>query len=238
MSAQLVIKTRRPYRALAFRLLLLLAFAFAAYLVYEYGRFRGGFNQISAAQERRELQGRIDALTNENSQLRDRIALLETSHDIDQEAFAQVEQSIDELQARMLEQRKELNLYRGIVSPEEGVSGLRVQDLDVEARLEDSHYRLKLVLVQALKHDQRVNGVVNLSVDGAENGRSVSYAMADITVDHAEDLRFSFRYFQDFEKDLVLPDNFEPERINVEIQPSGRPAESIRQSFDWSAKAG
>lgn len=238
MSAQLVIKTRRPYRTLAFRALLLLAFAFAAYLMYEYGRFRGGFNQIEAMQERRTLQGQIDALAGENAALRDRIALLETSHDIDKEAAAQMERSIAELHARMLEQRKELSLYRGIVSPEDGVEGLRVQDLDVEPRLEESHYRLKLVLIQALKHDQRVAGVVNLSVDGAENGRSVSYPMSDITADRAEDLRFSFRYFQDFEKDLVLPDDFEPERINVEILPNGRSADSIRQSFDWSAKAG
>lgn len=238
MSAQLVIKTRRPYRALAFRVLLLIAFAFLAYLIYEYGRFRGGFDQIAATQERRTFEGHIDVLADENAALRDKIALLETSHDIDREAYAQMDQSMGELQTRMLEQRKELSLYRGIVSPEGGVEGLRVQDLDVEQRLEDSHYRLKLVLVQALKHDQRVAGVVNLSVDGAENGRSVSYAMADITADHAEDLQFSFRYFQDFEKDLVLPDNFEPERINVEIRPNGRTAESITQSFDWSAKAG
>ncbi|MBA3563519.1 MAG: hypothetical protein H0W33_05855 [Gammaproteobacteria bacterium] len=238
MSSRLVVKTHRPWRALAFRALSVLTFAFAAYLTYEYGRFKGGFDRIATAHESRALEARIGDLEGMNATLRDEIALLQTSRDIDRESYSQVARTVGELQAQILEQRKELALYRGIVSPDEGAAGLRVQELDVAQRLEDSHYRLKLVLVQALKHDRRVSGVVNLSVDGAENGRSVSYAMADITPDGARDLRFSFRYFQDFEKDLVLPDDFEPERINVEIRPSDRSAESITQSFDWTAKAG
>ncbi|HUO82333.1 MAG TPA: DUF6776 family protein [Gammaproteobacteria bacterium] len=238
MRSRLVVKPHRPYRALIFRGLLLLAFSVAAWLIFEYGRFRGGFDRLDAAHQQRELSERIDALEKQNTALRGELALIETSRDVDREAYAQVEKNLGVLQAQILEQRKELRLYRGIVSPADGAAGLRVQEIGVTPRSGNAHFTLRLVLVQQLKHDRRVSGVVDLSLDGAQRGRTVTYAMTDITPDKTRDIRFSFKYFQDFEEDLVLPDDFLPERIHVEIRPDGRSAESIRQSFDWGAIAG
>lgn len=238
MGSRLVVKTHRPYRSLTYRVLLLLAFSVVAGMIFEYGRFRGGFDRLAAAREQRELGERIGALEKKNAALRSELTILSTSRDVDREAYAQVERNLSDLQAKILDQRKELELYRGIVSPAEGMAGLRVQEINVMPRSGAAHFTLRLVLVQELKRDQRVSGVVDVSLDGAEHGRAVTYAMADITPDETHDIRFSFKYFQDFEQDLVLPDAFRPERIRVEIKPDGRSSESIRQSFDWSSAAG
>jgi len=45
---------------------------------------------------------------------------------------------------------------------------------------------------------------------------------------------FSFRYFQDFDRQLVLPDGFTPERITVEVRSKTRSISSIEESFDWA----
>jgi hypothetical protein len=238
VASRLVVKTHRPYRALLFRGLLLLAFSAAGWLIFEYGRLRGGYDRLEAAHQQRELRERIDVLEKRNASLRGELVLVETSRDVDREAYAQVEQNLGELQAQILEQRKELGLYRGIVSPADGSAGLRVQEIDVIPRADAAHFTLRLVLVQQLKPDQRVSGVVGLTLDGAEQGRTVTYPMTDLTPDKIRDIRFSFKYFQDFEQELVLPEGFRPERVHVEIQPDGRSAERIRQSFEWSAIAG
>jgi hypothetical protein len=44
---------------------------------------------------------------------------------------------------------------------------------------------------------------------------------------------FSFRYFQDFERRLLLPDGFTPERITIEVRSKTRSISSIEESFDW-----
>ena len=47
----------------------------------------------------------------------------------------------------------------------------------------------------------------------------------------AGDVPFSFRYFQSIERELTLPDGFEPSAINVEVKSSRQTP--VRQSFPW-----
>ncbi len=216
---------------------LAVAGAVVGYLLFEYGQYRGGFNQEQATREAQELNSQIMALQGENDRLRERIAVLETSLQVDHEAYNQVEETLASLQAEIQEQREELAFYRGIVSPPDGKTGLHIQELALRPGAQDSFYRLRLVLVQASKHDRRISGVVSLTVDGARNGLPVSYGLAELAPAQGdESLDFSFRYFQDIERDLVLPADFIPDRINVEVSPRGRGAKIIRQSYDWAVK--
>jgi len=44
---------------------------------------------------------------------------------------------------------------------------------------------------------------------------------------------FAFRYFQDFDRQLILPVGFSPERINIEVRSRTKSIASIKQSFLW-----
>ena len=239
-NPRLIVKSHRPSRVWAFRGLLAAGVVIAAYLIYEFGRMDGGFRTVAAASEESVLKARILDLEQRNSALRDRIALVETSRDIDEEAYKQVEYRLTELQAQILKQREELEFYRGIVSPADGASGLKIQEFRIVSGAEDSLYRLRLVLVQAMKHDRRVSGVVNVSVDGARDGQPVRLTLAELTPTEGDSgaLAYSFRYFQNFEHDVVLPEGFLPDRVNIEISPKGRSARTIRQSYDWAVNTG
>ena len=215
---------------------LALAVVVSGYMLYEYGQYRGGFNQQAAEAEAQSLNARIATLNAENDRLRQRIAVLETSLQVDHEAYEKVEETLADLQGEIQAQREELAFYRGIVSPPDGATGLQIRDFELSAGPQASLYRVRLVLVQASRHDRRVSGVVSLSVDGAEDGLPVSYALADLAPGANEPLGFSFRYFQDLERDLVLPQGFVPDRVNVEVSTRGRRAKVIRRSFDWTAQ--
>ncbi len=239
-NPRLIVTSHRPSRLWALRVLLAVGVILAAYLIYEFGRMDGGFRTVAAASEESVLKARIMDLEQRNAALRDRIALVETSRDIDGEAYKQVEHRLTELQAQILEQREELEFYRGIVSPADGASGLKIQEFRIFSGAEDSLYRLHLVLVQAMKHDRRVSGVVKVSVDGARDGQPVRLTLAELTPTEGGTgtLAYSFRYFQDFEHDVMLPEGFLPDRVNIEISPKGRSARTIRQSYDWAVNTG
>ena len=49
---------------------------------------------------------------------------------------------------------------------------------------------------------------------------------------------FSFRYFQDFNRQFVLPDGFEPERITVEVESRTKSIDSIEESYAWHSSLG
>jgi hypothetical protein len=214
-----------------------LVLAGVAYLAFELGRVRGGYSFIDAAELRAGLVDEIQTLQSDNEGLRRKVAVLETARGVDREAYDQVEANLDDLQARIQAQEEALAFYRGIVAPEDGAAGLRVQALelfpvDLEASV---RFRLHLVLVQAVKHDRRVSGVVNLIVAGERDGASISYPLSELTSDEAfEKLVFSFRYFQDFQTELTLPDNFRPRQVEVELRPSGRGAKPVDRVFDWA----
>jgi cell division protein FtsB len=226
-------------RLWATRAVLLVLVVFGGYLVYEFGRIQAGYDVVDAAGERSAYEQRIDGLEDEISTLKEQIALLETHRDIDREAYKEVEASLTELQAKIQEQRDAIAFYRGIVSPADGNKGLRVQDLKLTRGKNEREYNIRLVLVQALKHDRKVSGNVNLTIEGDLDGVEKTLSYAELLPDEAEAVwAFSFRYFQDFNRQVVLPDGFTPQRVNVEVQSKTRSISSIEESFAWATSQG
>ena len=235
-KAQLIARPSSRSRGYLLMGFALVVFVAAAYLLFELGRMRAGYSIVDAGETRNELSEQIRQLTELNDQLRQRIAVLETSREVDKEAYRQVDENLAELQAQIQNQEEELKFYRGIVSPEDGQAGLRIQELELYPRDAESSQRfmMRLVLVQAIKHDRRVTGVVNLAVEGQRDGEDVSYPLADLAADDSSGLAFSFRYFQDFQKELVLPIGFKPDRVQVELRPKGRGVKPVERVFDWA----
>ena len=204
------------------------------YLIFEFGRIRAGYDIVEAANISQVYEDRISQLDKEIINLKQEVAILETNRDVDRESYKAVEVQLTALQAKIQEQRDAIAFYRGIVSPTDGNAGLRVQDLKVTRGKVEREFSVRLVLVQAMKHDRKVSGDVILTVVGDQNGVETSYPLAQLVSDEEEKAwAFSFRYFQNFDRQLVLPDGFTPERITVEVRSRTRSISSIEESFAW-----
>ena len=211
----------------------------SAYLVFELGRIKAGYDIVEAANHRQALNDIIEELEEEVAELKQEVALLETHRDIDREAYKEVESSLSSLQAKIVEQRDALAFYRGIVSPADGKPGLRVQDLTLTRGEEERQFNVRLVLVQSMQHDRKVSGDVRMSVQGSQDGADKSYELAELLPDDADsDWPFSFRYFQNFNRQLLLPNGFTPRLIRVEVRSKTRSIADIEASFDWVTAQG
>lgn len=211
----------------------------AAYLAFEFGRIRAGYDVISAAQARGELEDRIEALEKDKLALNEQIALLETHRNIDREAYAEVEKSLEKLQVKIQEQQDAIAFYRGIVSPADGNSGLRVQDFRLTRGQQEREYNIRLVLVQAMKHDRKVTGDVSLSIAGLQDGEQRSYDYRELLPENGDaKWAFSFRYFQGFDRQVILPDGFEPDRVTLQVESRTKSIDSIEQSYAWLSSQG
>lgn len=217
----------------------LLLIAVSGYLIFEFGRISAGYDIVDVANERQAFEERIMALDDQIVALKQDVALLETHREIDRAAYKEVEASLMSLQAKIQEQRDAIAFYRGIVSPADGKSGLRVQDLKVTRGNAEREFNLRLVLVQAMQHDRKVSGDVALSVEGSQDGVDTVYTLKQLIPVEAEQAwPYSFRYFQDFDRQLVLPDGFTPERIRVEVRSKTRSIQSIEESYAWATSQG
>ena len=210
--------------------------AAGAYLCFELGRYEAGYSLLDQRHERESYEERLRNEQAENEQLRRKIAILQTSGEIDKETYSQVEATLADLQSRIQSQEEELVFYRGIVSPQDGVPGLRIQNLEIIPTDQERRYSLRLTLVQAIIHNRRVSGVVKLQIGGTSDGQMATYDIGDLApADSGYDMSYRFRYFQGLEAEFELPVGFEPQRVEVEIVPSETRADHVSDSFDWSA---
>lgn len=231
---QLVVRSHRPLRLRLFVAAAVLLLGLSGWGLYEAGRIEGGYNQFSAKARFNELEKQVRDLEAKNGLLRNEVALLETSRQVDRKAYEDVDASLADLQSQIQAQREELVFYRGIVSPEDGRSGLQVQELEIIATERERGYRLSLVLIRAIKHDRRVNGVVDFQVEGDLDGEVRTLAMTELAPTE-DPLEFNFRYFQDFEREIVLPQGFAPRRVHIEVTPRTKGVAAVSRTFDWVA---
>ncbi len=231
-----IVRPRSLWRVRLFMAMALAATLLSGWGLFEYGRYRGGFDAAAVAEERREFQNTSAAHIAENSQLREQMAVLKRTRDIEKEAYRGLEGTVADLQDELLKIKQELAFYRGIVSPRDGQEGLKLQNFELMAGPSAERWRYKLVLTQVRKNDNVAKGAVRMELEGAMNGKPAKLELSDVDSKDRKALAFRFRYFQDFEGDLELPEGFEPRRVLIVIDPSSKGYKRFERTFDWPAE--
>lgn len=226
----------RGKSGLALRAAVLVAAVAGLYLTFELGRIQADYNIVDVVSERRAYKSQIRELERKVRSLQEEVSLLETHRDIDREAYTEVEASLTDLQRKIHEQREAIAFYRGIISPTDGGPGLRVQELKVSKGEDERLYHVNLVLVQVMQHDRSVKGEVEFSLEGAQDGVATTYTLAQLVPEDEDGgWPFSFRYFQNLDRRVILPDGFTPEKVNIEVRSETKSVASVSQSFLWQS---
>jgi hypothetical protein len=233
---RMVVRYHAPWRRRAMLVGAVVGAFVLLYGTYEFGRFDGGYNVVAMAQERRDRAAEIDVLKEENAALHTKVTGAETARSVEHQSYADVERTLGDLQAQVQKQRDELAFYRGIVSPEDGVGGLRIQRMDVLPDAGAGRYKLRLVLMQSMRQDAVIAGSVKIELEGSRNKQPVRLTLAEVggQTREAGDVAFSFRYFQNIEQDIALPADFEPTAIDVEVKSTRQ--QPLHQSFPWAVR--
>jgi hypothetical protein len=230
-TGELVVKPRLSSRT---KLLLvggvLTTVVAAAGWIYNYGLSMAGFERSSAAQEQQKLHEEIRQRATENQELHESLAHAQRSVQMNETAFQELDRSLKASAQEIVKLREELNFYRNIISPVDKKGGLRIQNLYIEPTTGAANqYRYKLVLIQALKHEQTINGSASFEISGVQGGQD-----STISIPGAGDrtIKVNFKYFQDIEGQFELPKNFKPRRIKVNVIPTSG-AQAVEESYAW-----
>ena len=231
-----VVRYRPPWKS---RLLFIGGGVGAALLMfgmYELGRYEGGYSKLAEIQRRREQIAQVAALQEANEKLRADVAAVELARSVDRKAYTEVEKNLQDLQAQVLKHREELAFYRGIVSPENGIGGLKVQGFQIAATGADNRFQLRMVLVQSMSQDAVASGSAKIEIEGILSGEPVQLALSEVGGSTRADglVPFQFRYFQNIEQDISLPADFEPRGVTVEVR-LGKQA-PVRESYPWQVQ--
>ncbi len=200
--------------------------------IFEFGRYRAGFDTLASSDALTTLQLQIVELEQQESKLRELNAVLERSGQIERQAYKQLEGAVTGLQDEILELKEELAFYRGIVSPKDANKGLKLQDFELSNGTLPRHYHFKVVLTQVLNNGTVARGNLRFEVAGLYKGEQKSYTLEQIS-DSKSGPEFRFKYFQILEGDFILPEEFEPIKVNLTVKPKSKAHKKLTQAFDW-----
>lgn len=230
----LVVKAYHPWRSRLVAALLLVVVALLAWALFEYGRFSAGYDSIKAREEHQALQKLTDKLQDQISTLREENAVLERDAQIKHKAYDELDTTLKVLQGEILELKEELAFYRGIVSPRDAARGLHLQRFKVEPNGKPRGFRYKVILTQVLKEDRTARGRLLLDIEGLQSNETKVLGLQDVTEKRIKELEFNFRYFQNMEGDIQLPQGFKPQRVTIKLIPRNRSSQdAVEKTFDW-----
>jgi hypothetical protein len=236
-GAPLVVRQRAPALRRALLAGAILVALFALYVFYELGRYNAGYDRQAVALQRTALEVRIEHLETDNRELRTRLAEEDTVRAGRAREQAEVARAMGDLQAQVARQSQELAFYRGVVAQNANTLGVKIEQLRITAGQRPATFIVHMSLVRSGRADNAVSGAVHLSLDGSYDGHARSLDLAALSGGQLRELRYNFRYLQNFDQELALPLAFKPEQLVVEVQSGRHDVAPLSQTFLWTVEA-
>jgi hypothetical protein len=236
-AAPLVVRPRPRVLSIALLSAAVLIGLFAFYVTYELGRYDAGYDRQAVALKRTELQVEIEHLETENRQMRTKLAELDTIRVGRAHEQAEVARAMGDLQAQVARQSQELAFYRGVVAQGAAPLGVKIESLHITAGSRPATFIVHLSLVRSGRADSAAAGTVAFTLDGTSDGAAKALDLPALTADKVHELRYNFRYLQNFEQEIMVPLAFKPDQLSVEVQASRHDIAPLAQTFLWNVEA-
>lgn len=232
---RMVVVPHRPRRRVLFTAAVLLGVLASALGGWAYGYYKTMLSQETIQADRAELLADLQTVQTENAELKRQIAILDRSSMMDQRATEEVQSTIRTLRERVAQLEEDIVFYRQVVSEEIEDTGLVIGQFDISATAQAGRFRYKLVMRQEdADGDTFLLGHVNINIVGQQDNEQVVYSLRDVSSDEDElDIRLRFKFFQNIEGVLELPEGFTPDRIQIAAASTEPVVKTLNQDFSW-----
>ncbi len=204
---------------------------------YWHGISKSQQAQSAANAELVELRQQLKTAKSTVSSNNQRVAMLEKGGEVDRKATEGMRQTIVDLRGQIAVLQEEVAFYKGLMAPASRKQGLRIQKVDIQTALEDKRYRYKVMLTQVGSNQTYISGLAAVNVVGVTAGKQVTYPIRDLDSEVQDyGIKFRFRYFQEIAGEMVLPEGFVPENIEVVLQSKGAKAARVETTFPWPSQ--
>jgi hypothetical protein len=210
--------------------LLLVAWLGSLWAVFELSRWLAVPAHAALAAEHQRVNVRLGEALSALDEERRRAAVHSRSDQISRAANLELQQSLREREEEIAALRSDVAFYERLVGGSAQRKGLAVHALAL-APGSGGDVQYSLTLTQTLKRSGLTAGEVTLEVEGITAGKltTLDWPALRQGSDSAPQ-GFSFRYFQQLEGSIMLPDNFAPQRVRVLVVVDGNRVDRV---FPW-----
>lgn len=237
-SKHVIVKHHHPLKKSLSYFALVMALLASGWWLFEHGRSRAGFDSVQASDERDRLISRIEQLKDDIATLRAQKVIQQRAREIDRYAYDKVDSALKQQQNELLGLKGEVLFYRGIVGSSDQIRGLQILSFLLEENGGGGNFRYRLILNQLEKSNRVIKGRVQLTLIGLQGDLRVELSHAKLSKKENKGELFRFKYFQEIDGDIILPEGFVPLRIEVKARSSGKKPKSIERIYSWSELMG
>ena len=170
--------------------------------------------------------------------LRDQITQLRQQSEVDQQTLNELREFMADQASELVELRQTLVFYRDVVAPEEGETAIILRQPSVQASTEPRQWQLHTVVHRGEGKDRQYRGELRLTMEGKLDG--VPHTLELFTVDSGTKtgvFPLRFRYLQNIQAVISLPDTFVPETIESVVTLTKPVKDTVRRSDPWDSLA-
>jgi hypothetical protein len=186
-----------------------------------------------------ELMAQVDFLSRELATVselyergRARQTVLEREREIIRKANRLLREEESQRQGELNELQAELDFYRRLAGTGGEQAGLAVYEAEIGVTDSPRVFQFILTLTQNIRRASVISGILKLDVEGTLGHRPVTLEWSQLADDSKPEPSFQFKYFQQLEGYLTLPENFHPIRLLVTLEIENKRKPVIR-AFDW-----
>lgn len=178
------------------------------------------------------LRQELNLLAERNANSQARLAVLEQETEVVRKANRLLREEEAGRQAEINRLRTELDFYSRLAGTGGEQTGLAVYQVELTRTDSPQVFRFILTLTQNIRRASIVSGKASLDVEGTLEDRPVTLYWSQLTEGTTIDNAFRFKYFQQLEGYLTLPESFSPNRLIVSLDVKGQ-RKSLTSGFDW-----
>ena len=232
--ATLVVRRHDPRRVRVIALLLVLGWLLTVLAAW-------GLATRRAAPDFERLQSQHLAVTTELAQVRAELektreaeARASRSDQVSRTANQSLEADLRERTEEIALLRADLAFYERLVGGRGPRQGLTVHQFALRPIGDSRGYAFRLTLAQNLKKAAYATGDLALVVDGVRGSKLETLNWAQLSQregDGSGPMHFKFKYFQQVDGSLMLPEGFQPNRVTISAR--SEDGEEVKQAFAW-----
>ena len=191
-----------------------------------------------------QLQEEVDFLAEElgsinrrMQRLQARNVVLERESDVLRQANHLLREQESARQAELNQQKSQLDFFRRLAGTGGAQSGLDVYHAELLPTDSPRVFQYVLTLTQNIRKASIVSGRVRIDIEGTQDDRPVTLYWSRISGSNEPQPQFRFKYFQQLEGYLTLPEAFSPTRLRITLEAEDR-RKPVHHSYDWAALLG
>jgi hypothetical protein len=224
----------RPSRRRLMILSVIALLVVVAQLAYWYGGQSISADYQKLSQDHNEVVEQLSLSKARYDDASQQLTNLQLGSDIDRMAVNDVRSTVSEHKQTINQLNEEINFYKGLMAPTERERGLGIRSWEVYPGSAANRFQFKLVLQQlALKHTV-LKGTVQVDIVGKRGGveEVLSLDILSEQID-SQGLKLRFKYFQYIDGELVIPEGFVPERIDIVAKATSPKAVKVEKYYSW-----